>query len=60
METSELSTISDELIKTGQFLKSITSHKDKELCLSTFLGCLDIREWLRSVTKGLIFLVFFT
>ena len=60
METSELSTISDELIKTGQFLNSITSNKDKELCLSTFLGCLEIREWLRSVTKGLCFLVFFT
>lgn len=52
MKTSELSTISDELIQTGQFLKSITSDKDKESCLSTFLGCLEIREWLRSITKG--------
>ena len=52
MKTSELGTISEELIKTGQFLKSITSDKEKESCLRTFLECLDVREWLRTVTKG--------
>lgn len=55
MKDQTLRDVNDNLIEAGEFLKDIANNPKRIQCLKTFSECKAIVEWLRKVTKGLMF-----
>ena len=53
MKDQTLETVDEKLVKTGQFLKDISSDPRKLECLKCFAECQEVIKWLRGVTKGM-------
>lgn len=53
MKDKSLSAISDSLIKAGEFLDMIQSHKKKLDCLREFASSLNVVEWIRKENRGI-------
>ena len=52
MKDQTLAAVSDDLIKTGEFLVEVTSNPEKLRCLKTFGKCQEVIHWIQQVTKG--------
>ena len=53
MKDQTLETVDEKLVKTGRFLKDISSDPRKLECLKCFAECQEVIKWLRDVTKGM-------
>ena len=53
MQDQTLETVDEKLVKTGRFLKDISSDPRKLKCLKCFAECQEVIKWLRGVTKGM-------
>ena len=53
MGNKPLSSISDELIQAGEFLKDLSDNPAKLECLKTFASSMKIVEWIRNETTGM-------
>lgn len=54
MEKQTLNDIDDKLVEMSSFLEHFTQDKKKLECLKSFSACLDIVEWIRKESKGII------
>ena len=52
MKDQTLATVSDDLIKTGEFLVDVTSNLGKLQCLQTFGKCQGVISWIQEVTES--------
>ena len=54
MHDKSLWFIDDDLVQTGNFLKDISSNKNKLKFIEDFSQCLPLVEWIKKETKGTI------
>ena len=56
MKDQTLHVVDESLVGVGQFFKSFMTgqHREKLCCLETFITCQDVVQWLREVTKGIV------
>ena len=54
MHDKSLLFIDDDLVQTGNFLKDISSNKNKLKFIEDFSQCLQLVEWIKQETKGTI------
>ena len=47
-----LQCINNDLVSTAEFLHDISSNPKKLECLTMFIDCHSIIEWIKSVTSG--------
>ena len=52
MKDQTLAAVSDDLIKTGEFLVEVKTNPEKLQCLKTFGKCQEVIRWIEEVTKG--------
>ena len=52
MKDQTLAAVDENLVKTGKFLKNISSDSKKLQCLNYFAQCQEVIKWLRDVTNG--------
>ena len=52
MKDQTLEAVNENLVKTGEFLESISSDS-KLQCLNYFAQCQEVIKWLREITSGM-------
>ena len=54
MKDKPLEVIDESLIEAGEFLRVVEGDSNKMKCLEVFAGSLEVVEWIRNETKGII------